>query len=181
MEVNTIQLIIQRAINLFDTAAQWSRSAAMKAHMSGLQGEKRRLRYLYRRANNIVDVLSSQMWDLFCVEMVPEKGSVDVSALLCPRSTMAGIMNTTTKVYSEGHQLANELVAACYRPLAKPLYDYIDCLFEVIRELHRAHFEYDLANYDYHHVSRYQVAYYNIHDEYEEKERSQGYNDYHEA
>jgi len=171
------QPLIQRALNLFEASATWNRKAALKAHKCGLQGEKRRLRYLYRKAGNIVDRLVHEIWDMYKIEMNPMDGSIDVSHLVDTKSTLQGIISTMWKVYNEAHQVANELVVAKLRPIAQSIYHYTDCLYEILGELQRAQFEYELANYEYHHISRYQVSYFNVHDEYERREEEQGYKD----
>lgn len=180
-DVTAVQPLLQRSVNLFETSANCFREAAMKAHMCGLQGEKRRLRYLSRKARDIVDCTEHKVWDMFKIELTPQEGTVDVSALRDAKSTLEGMIDKMWKIYNEAHQIANDLVVAKARPLSKPVYEYVDCLFEVIGELQRAQFEYELANYEYHHISRYQVSYYNVHDEYEPKEEAQGYSDHHSA
>lgn len=185
-----VQSLVQRALNLFETSAEWDRKAAMKAHMCGLQGEKRRLRDLSREARNVVDSLQHCTYDKIKVddpkrpgkkiglELYPITGTSDVSTLVCPESTLVGILVKLWKVHDEAHQIANDLVIAKMRSLSKPIYCFIDCLSECIDELQRAYDEYEWAKWEYHHISRYQVSHYNVHDEYEKKEEAQGYKDF---
>ena len=179
IDVSTVQPLLQRSLNLMETASCWQRKAAKRAHIVGLQGEKRRMRYLYREARNIVDWLEHYTYDSLKIDICAQPGTADVTALACPMSTMNGIIEKLWVIYNEAHQLGNDFVVAKFRTFSKPLYKYCDKLFEIISELQRAQCEYDKANYEYHHISRYQVSYYNVHDEYEEKEEDQGYIDHH--
>jgi hypothetical protein len=173
-----IQPLLQRALNLMETASNWQRKAAKRAHIVGLQGEKRRLRYLYREARNVVDWTEHCAYDLLKFEITAQSGSVDVSSLMCCMSTMNGMIEKLWVIYNEAHQIANELVVAKCRNFAKPIYDYVDKLFNILAELQRTQIEYEKAKYEYHHISRYQVGWENVHDDYEDKEESQGYSDY---
>lgn len=177
IDVSAVQPLLQRTLNLMETAACWARKAAKQAHIVGLQGEKRRLRYLYRKATNIVDWTEHAALDHLRLNICAQPGTVDVSSLVCCMSTMNGIIEKLWTIRDQTHKLANELVMANYRRYAERLYDYSDCLDDILSDLQKAQFEYEKAEYEYHHVSRYQVGYYNIHDEYEEKEEAQGYVD----
>lgn len=178
IDVFATKIIIQRALDLMETAACWERKAAKKAHICGLQGEKRRLRYLSRDARNIVDWLEHIAYDVLKVDICAQEGSVDVSTLVDPKTTMEGIISKLWTIYNEVHQIANELVVAKFKKLSEPLYCYSGKLFDILQELQRSHTCYEFGKYEYHHVSRYQVGWENVHDEYEEKEESQGYNDH---
>jgi len=178
LDTTAIQPILQRALNLMETGSAWERKAAKRAHIVGLQGEKRRLRYLSREARNAVDWLEHAAYDILRLDMTAKAGTVDVTQLVCPMSTMNGIIEKLWVIYNECHQIANDLVMAKYRSFAQPLYCYADELFCILGELQRTQFEYEKANYEYHHVSRQQVGKDNVHDIYEEKEKEQGYKDY---
>lgn len=177
IDVSTVQPLLQKALNLMETAACWERKAAKKAHVVGLQGEKRRLRKLYREAQNVVDWIEHYAVDLLKIDICAQEGTVDVSTLTDTKTTMDGIIAKLWVIYNEVHQIANDLVMAKFRGFSHRLYKYADCLFYILGELQRADSEYGKASYEYHHVSRYQVSYYNVHDEYEPKEEEQGYRD----
>lgn len=179
--MNNPQALIQLAIDNLSTYSDWSRKAAMKAHMCGLQGEKRRLRYLYRKANMVVDTLQHSMYDLFSVELYPRVGSANVVDMMCPKTTMAGMIKTMWTMYEQLHKVANDLIGANMRSLASPIYGYCGCLLDILSELQRTQKEYEWANWEYHHISRHQVSHSNVHDKYEDKEESQGYSDHEEA
>lgn len=177
MDYTVIQPLLQRSLDLMETAARWERRAAKKAHIVGLQGEKRRLRYLSRKARNVVDVIEHSAYDLFKLDMYAQEGSIDVSSLVCVMSTMNGIIEKLWTIYNETHTIANEMVIAKFKKFANPLYDYSCELFEIIVELRRAQSSYEMGEYEHHHVSRYQIAWENVHDNYEPKEEEQGYKD----
>ena len=177
-DVSTVQPLLQRALNLMETASCWERKASKKAHIVGLQGEKRRLRYLYREAHNIVDKLEHSAYDVLRLDICAQPGSAEVTDLVCCKTTMCGIIDKLWVIHDEAHQLANDLVVAKFKPYAACLYSYEEKIFSILSELQRANAEYEMAEYEYHHISRYQVSYYNVHDEYEDKEESQGYSDH---
>jgi len=177
-DIAQLESLLQKTLNLMETASCWSRKAAKKAHIVGLQGEKRRLRYLSREARYIVDWTEHYSYDLLKIDICATPGSVDVSTLVCTGTTMKGIISKLWTIYDAVHQTANELVTAKFRDFATPLYSYTSKLFCIIGELQRAENEYVMADYEYHHVSRYQVSWYNVHDEYEDKEECQGYQDH---
>lgn len=178
LNVSIAQTLLQRALNLMETAACWERKASKKAHMCCLQGEKRRLRYLYRKSKNIVDWLEHKAFDVLKIDICAQPGSVDVSTLLDTRSTVEGIISKLWTIYNEAHEIANELLAAKFKRFAKPIQKYADKLFDIIDELQRADMEYNAGNYEYHHISRYQVGWKNVHDNYKKKEKKQGYKGY---
>jgi len=173
----TAEPLLQKAINFMETVSVWERKAARRAHIVGLQGEKRRLRRLSRDARNIVDWFEYKIYDTLCKEVYNQAGNADVSMFKCPKSTMSGIIEKLWTIYNELHQLANDLVVAKFRSFATPLYCYAEEIFALIGELNRNFNEYEMAAWEYHHISRYQVSWYNIHDEEEDKEESQGYSD----
>lgn len=175
IDVSSVQPLLQRALDLMELASTWEREAAKKAHICGLQGEKRRLRYLYRKASNIVDWIEHKSADILRIDIRAQKGIVDTSTLKDPKSAMEGIITKLWTIYFETHQLANELVAIRFNKFAKPLYKYSDRLFDILGELQRAQMEYEMAKYEYHHISRYQLGWDNVHDKYKHKERKQGY------
>jgi len=180
MKINNplAQPLLQRALNLMETAACWERKASKRCLIVGLQGEKRRLRWLGREAQNVVDWIEFAAWSTCGIDIEAQEGSVNVNTLLDYQSAMGGIIEKLSVIHDEAHQIANELVAAKLRGFAKPIYQYVDCLFDIIGELQRAQSEYEMANYEYHHISRYQVSWYNVHDNYECKEEKQGYTDF---
>ena len=181
MDHSAVKPLLQRALDLMDTADKWEREAAFEAHVVGLQGEKRRLRWLSREARNVVDMLRHGAYDVLDkVRLTPKPGTVDVSGLTDCEATMNGIIDKLWVIYAEAHQLANDMVVAKFRSFAQWLYCYTDKLFCIIGTLQRNRCEYEKASYEYHHVSRYQVGMCNIHDDYEKKEAAQGYVDAHE-
>lgn len=178
INLTVIQPLIQKALNYMDTASLWSRKAAKKAHMVGLQGEKRRLRYLSRKARYFVDWLEHNAWDVFRIDICAQAGTIDISSLVCPMSTMNGIIEKLWTIYNETHQIANDFVGAKLKHVADCLYKYVDELYCVIGELQRTQIEYEMADYEYHHISRYQVGWCNVHDKYECLEEEQGFVDH---
>lgn len=183
LDKSSNQSLIQRALDIFETGSFFTRNAAMKCHMSGLQAEKRRSRYLYRKALNIVDYLQHSTWDIFepGLELYPHMGSIDTDVMTDPKSCMRKIIESLWKIHDEAHAIANEMVVARLRCLSEPIYDFCNCVMTIISEMQRNFRSYELGGWDWILISRHQEADNNIHDEYEKKEESQGYSDHKEA
>ena len=175
MDATVVQPLLQRALNLMETASCWQRKAAKRAHIVGLQGEKRCLRYLSRKARNIADWIEHRAYDHLRLDICSQPGSIDISSLMCIMSTMNGIIAKLWIVRNEAHQIANDLVIAKYRKYAHRLYKYVECLDHILTRLQRAQTEYERAEYEYQFIARHQLAWENVHDIYEKKEKKQGY------
>lgn len=178
IDISTVQTLIQKSLNLMETAKKWESRAAKKALMCGLQGEKRRLRWLSREAGFAIDWTEQMAWGILKIDLCAQEGSVDVSGLLDTRSTTEGIIEKLWTIYSAARKLVNEFTIANFKDFAVPLDKYACKLFKIIGELQRYQSEYEMAKYEYHHISRYQVSLENVHDEYECEEEKQGYKDY---
>ena len=182
-DMSADKALVQRALDLLETAANFDRKAAMKCHMAGLQGEKRRMRYLYRTSQNIVDCLQHSVYDIFNpgMELYPTVGTVDVYSMSDCKSCIQKAIETLWKVHDEAHSIANDMVLGKLKGLSDPLYEYCSCLMSIIGEMQRNYRSYELSGWDWHHISRHQETECNIHDKYEGKEKSQGYSDGKEA
>lgn len=166
--------LMQRAINLLEASRAWEGQAFLKAQILGLQGEKRRERYEARKDYMLMQYLQCCAVDLFDTELTPSSSQVTISNTSIPEYFRT-YLKKLWETYNELHNIANDLVVAGWKPIAEPLYCHLDYLLEVIVETKRTIKEGDLADWEYHHVSRYQVSNHNIHDCYEKKEAKQGY------
>lgn len=175
MALQDCVVLVQKAINLLESSSCWDDQAALRAHVLGLQGKKRVERYESRKEHMMVQCYIHDMFDLFDVEMQPEIGEIILPPMPDITSFFEAYIKKLWAVYHELHEIANALVIAGYKPLSESLYCYIECLHKCIIDNKRELREYLLANKEYHHISRYEVSYYNIHDKYEKKEESQGY------
>lgn len=177
------QKLLQRALNLFETSASWDRKAAMKCHMVGLQAEKRRLRYLFRNAQNVVICLQHSGWDVFNpgLELYPVTGDGDVSSMTTPETCMQKILDTLWTVHDEGRAIENDMILGKLKGLSQPIAKYCDCLMTIIGEVQRNYRSYEKSGWNWLLISRHQETDCNSHDEYEKKEESQGYIDHKEA
>lgn len=177
------ETLIQRALNLFETSACWDKKAAMKCHMVGLQAEKRRLRYLARKAQNVIDSLQHSGWDIFDpgLELYPVAGVGDVSAMNDPETCMRKIIDTFWTIHDSAHEIANEMVIGKLKGLSEPIFCFCECLMDLISEVQRKYRSYEASGWNWMHISKDQETQNNTHDEYEEKEEAQGYKDRKEA
>lgn len=177
LDPTPIQPLMQRAINTLASSAEWDEKAAMKCHINGLQGEKRRLRKFKRKCCMTIDSLKHGFYGKFGIELEQVANPADVTNLIDCKTTMPALIEKVCLMYETLHCLSNEMIAAKYKKYAQALDCLVDELFDLIDELQRANDEYEKAGYEYHHISRYQVSYYNVHDQEEPKEESQGYQD----
>lgn len=177
-DTTTVKPLLERALNLMATAAKWQEKAAKKCLIVGLQGEKRRMRYLGREALIVRDHLEYQAYDrLDGLDICAQSVDTDVAMMQCCESSMNHMISKLWAIRTQAHQIANDLVVANFKDFACFLYEYAAKIFSILGELQRNRKSYKKCDYDYHHVSRYQESCYNVHDAYECKEKEQGYSD----
>lgn len=167
--------LLQDAINLLDASQKWENRAQIKAQKLGIQGEKRREGHDERKELCLAQYLQRTAMDIFDAELYPEVGNVSAPAFSRPQDYFTAYHAKLWETYEALHMIANELVVKGYKPIAGPMYDYACYMFDEIIDTRRQLKEYALAGWEYHHISRYQVSYENRHDDYEKKERKQGY------
>lgn len=168
--------LLQAAVNLLYASQEWEGVAHMKAQKLGLQGEKRRERYEQRKELCIMQYLQSVAIDLFDVEIMPARQNVNFPQVTDIQSYFNQYLAKLWEIYEGIHSIANELVVKNYKAISEPLYEYACCLFKEIIDTRRTIKEGTIANWEFHHVSRYQVSMKeNVHDKFEGKEEQQGY------
>lgn len=156
--------ILESAISTLKLYMSWDNSAFTRAQLLGLQGEKRVERHTARKDYMLIQYLRCLAVDLFDEEIDPEPASLPVITAMEMRNFFIEYLERMKREYDELHRLANEAVSAGLRPISKPLYELCSCLWDQIIECRRAIKEGDLARWEYHHISRYQVSYCNVHD-----------------
>ncbi len=176
MDATKFHDLAQSAINLLCASAEWNALAHLRAQSLGLQGEKREARIDEHDAMWLKQYIASTANDLFGAEMraYPVQLSLPDSMNSIP-GYFEGLRQKLEDEYDHLHRIANELVVAGFRPIAEKLYCRTDALFCRLIEVRRTVKEGALADWAYHHVSRYQVGYHNVHDDAEKKERDRGY------
>lgn len=166
--------LLQSAINILDDSFRWEDQAYTRAQMLSVHGEKRRERHEARKDYMLQQHLKCLAVDLFDMELKAAPTSI-----VLPKTDIPGYfdmyLKKLWKTYDELHKVANDLVVAGYKHIAEPIYCHLDCVFDEIIETKRTIKEGNLANWEFHHVSRYQVGYYNVHDCMEKKEQAEGY------
>jgi len=170
-----VQESLDFSTQVFDVLSK----GAMYSHDVGLQGEKRRLRYLGREAIMLGEKLQHGARDIYACMLWPAKAKhSDVNGLTTMENTMIWIINKLWQIHDEYHRIANEMVVGRNRTLSICVYNYCNCIMKEIAALQRNHEGYSRASYDWHHVSRHQETEFNIHDHFEDKEEGQGYSDH---
>lgn len=166
--------LFQTALDALERSRQWADQAFIRAQAIGLQGEKRRERHNARKDYMLIQHLRCLALDLFNTEIEPVKASGKVAASTIPEY-FREYLGKLVESYNELHQVANDMVVSGLRPASSPIYKLCDCLWDQIIECRRAIKEGELAKWEYHHISRYQVSFCNVHDKMEETEESEGY------
>lgn len=167
--------LIQDAVNALNALRVWEDWAHMRAQRLGLQGEKRRERDDEHEDLCLMQYLQSVAVDLFDAEVYPAAASTSFPQIGRIPDYFKTYLAQLWEAYDELHTVANDLVIKGYKSIAEPIYCHIGHLFDEIIETRRTIKEGDLAGWEYHHVSRYQVAMDNVHDRYEGKEKKHGY------
>ena len=88
------------------------------------------------------------------------------------------ILEYTDDVYNKLHTCANNLVVANAKCYAGHLYELCECLLEYIKEYKRVIQEGNISNWSDAFIQRlmeHETTLYNVHDHFEEKEKSIGY------
>lgn len=169
MDNEVIQLL-QKTITELDAWKHWGEKAFLKAQELGLQGEKRRERdYLTEIAYCLEKDYQSKALDAFNVIIEPEEIRKSFELINDYRSYFQALKQALWEEYHTLHDLANKFVVANYKPLACDLYDFTECLWDVIIKVQRIIKEGDATEWMPHHVLIYQVSYENVHDYYEKK------------
>lgn len=166
---------MQDCINLLYASGELENHAMLKAQKLGIQGEKRREGHDERKELCLMQHLQRLAMDVFDTELYPVKSTIPLPTMSTIQEYLQQYLAKLTEVYDKLHEYANALVVLKYRPIAAPMYAYVDYIWCEIIDIRRQMKEFALAGYEYHHVSRYQVGYENRHDDYEGKERDQGY------
>lgn len=169
--------LLQRAINLLYAAYTWDDEASLIAQSLGLHGEKREERHMSRKFHMLVQHYRSVCLDLLDIKISPASATHDLSSFTTIKIYLEKYIEKTWATYTELQVIANELVKGCFKPLSCEMYKLADCLQDEIIRSKRLLKEYMLANEQYHHISRYEVSYDNVHDRLEKIEDKEGYID----
>lgn len=167
--------LLQKAINLLEASSRWDDEASMKAQILGLQGEKRLERHSARKAHMLVQHYRHIAYDLFEEQLVPQVNKPNLGDMSSIVAYFETYIDKSWATYLELNELGNALVVLGYRPLSCELYEMGECLQKEIIEAKRLLKEFKLAKEEYHHISRYEVSYRNVHDDMEKKEEGEGY------
>lgn len=176
---NEVKSLLQSALVEIYNSEKFCESYLQKAQKLGLQGEKRRLRYLSVIWHNLKNYLHCDYFDLFGASL--ESGHSET-----PPPTVASIQDFFKKtcshfekMYDFLHGIANKLMPAngyCY---ATCFLEKCNCIAEYIKEYRRIIMEGEAAGWSAEYIQRlliHQTTWHNVHDCFEEKEKEVGYN-----
>lgn len=175
MNHDKIISMMKHAIDMLAYQSKYDDVASMKAHIVGLQGEKRIDRIEDRKYHMTAQYLQHKLWDKFDVEYYPIEKPVNLSMVTSIDSYFSTHIAALWEFYMSLNALGNEMVAAGYNSYSDCLSCHAKEVDETIDRLQRLSDEYTMSGKSYIHISRYETTNCNVHDEGEEKEKAQGY------
>jgi len=178
-KVNEIQSLLHSVIDELYYAEKYCKSYMLKAQKIGLQGEKRRLRYESTKYHNLINYFECDFYDFYGMDLEAKHGEYTIPTIKGIQDFIIKVLEYYEKRYDKFHSLANSLVIANGRCYAQHLYSHCECLTEYIKEYRRMIMEGDAAGWSETFIQRlmsHETTMYNVHDHFEEKEQSVGYN-----
>ena len=177
-KMNEVKQLMVNAINEFYYAEKYCKSYMLKAQKLGLQGEKRRLRYESTKFHNLINFFECDFYDLYGIDITMQHGDNQMATVSSIQDFIRKVLEYKEKMFDKFHNLANGLVVANGRNYAGHLYKYCDCLVEDIKEYRRMVMEGDASGWSEAYLQRlmmHETTWHNVHDSFEDKEKSVGY------
>lgn len=175
---NEVKGLLQSALVEIYKSEKFCEAYLLKAQKLGLQGEKRRLRYFSVVWHNLKNYLHCDYFDLF-------GGSLEASHSETMQQSVTGIQDFFAKtlshfenIYDKLHTISNGLMPANGYVYATCLLDKCNCIAEYIKEYRRIIMEGEASSWSQEYIQRImmnETTWKNVHDHYEEKEKSVGY------
>jgi len=166
---------LQKAVDVFCKAKKMEESYMLSAQRLGLQGDKSRLRYESTVNHNLINFLRCDSFDVYGFTLAATEQS---AAITEPTSIRAFFESYLLKIESECdalHAIANRLVVMNAQHVAAHLYAKCRCLVDDIKYYRRTILEGHTVNWNPEFIFLHQTTAENIHDTFEEKEKSVGY------
>lgn len=167
--------LIQYTVDCLTEAADWEDIAFVKALALGLQAEKRINRFDGTGDDNIRKYLQSEAGDIFETEIYAHHEEVRFPQVTNPETFFMAYLEKLWEMYYLLHSIANKFVSKlCMKFLSDCLYERAGCLKKDIVRVNRTIARLRQKG-QYHDLLIYETTWENWHDEYEKKEREQGY------
>jgi len=170
---------IQNTVNYLYAFEEFENTAFVKALSLGIQGKKREARMEGTKDENIRKYLQSEAFDLFEVEIYPQKSNASFPNVNSVETFLAEYRNGLWDMYWKIMESANMFAAPlCLRDLACPLYERGSCIKCAIVDLNRKIKRYadmKAQGTALHDLMIYESTNYNNHDAAEKKEEKMGY------
>lgn len=167
--------LLQRAVNTMYQAEKYEEAALHVAQKLCLQGEKRRLRYESVKSHNMINYLITDTYDVLGISLERIHHEVKMPSSISIKGFFEMYHRKMTEQYSALHKIANDLVVNNYRGVAMKLFKVCDCLVEDIKYYNRVIMDGNATGWDTSFLLQYQTTWHNVHDCYEAKEKTVGY------
>lgn len=172
---NNIKIQLQDAVNLLSKAKRFEEQFMVIAQRLGLQGEKRRLRYESAVNHNLINFIICNSFDVYGISITSDPQNNSVPNVSTIEDFYTNYLAKMENQYDKMHEIANILVTSNCQHMAKYLYDRCRSLIEDIKYYRRTIMEGDAVKWNPEFIFLHQTTQCNIHDYYEEKEKSVGY------
>lgn len=170
-----IKSTIQELLNVVSDSMNWEMEAFTRAQKLGLQGEKRRNRYECSKNLDLLNSLKCFSFDLFGWTLKPEQREITIVPTGDFSTYFSVYHKKITTVYESMHDLANKLVQLNMQPLSCRVYRKLDCIMKDIIDTNRTIMEGEKTGWSPEFMFLHQTTVENVHDEYEKKEKGNGY------
>lgn len=170
-----IKELLQKAVDIVYKAEKYEEHAFVLAQKIGLQGEKRRLRYESVKSHNLINYLISDSYDALGVNLTRTHHNVSVPENSSIKSFFEMYLGKLEDQYEALHEVANALVVNNYQHGACRLYELCKCLIDDMKYYRRTINEGNATGWSVEFIYLHQTTEENVHDHFEEKEKSIGY------
>lgn len=177
--VENVKTILQNVVSELYASEKYFEAYLLKAQKLGLQGEKRRLRYESTKMHNLINFIKCDFYDLFGESLDIAHSEIPVQPVSGVEDFFKKCLTHFWKGFQSLHSAGNALVTSNARNYALKIYDICDHWACYVKELRRIIDEGVESGWSDAHLQRLmiqQTTWENVHDRFEDKEKSHGYN-----
>lgn len=174
---NTLEVkeLLQKAVDAICKSEHYEQEMCLIAQHIGLQGEKRRMRYESVKCHIMINYLRCDAYDSYCIELAYNDCKVDTGHITNFEEYFEATLAYFSNKYDALHNIANKLVLANAKPYAEKLYKMCACIMDDIKYFQRTIKEGHIAKWDPSWMLLHETTDYNVHDEFEKKEKALGW------
>lgn len=175
MNHKEVKTLLQQGIDALLTSKSLEEDLMYKAQKIGLQGEKRRQRYESTKSYNLIKFLRCDAFDTCGIELELKSVTAPVQRVTNIKEYFEVFLSKQEQLYEMLHTIANKLVVNNSQYYAKFLYEKCNCIICDIKYARRIILEGNLVSWNPEFILLYQTTDENVHDSFEEKEKTVGY------